>query len=50
MSPRAGPTSGYRRLRGVDQMYLVLETPATPMHFGALVVLDGGALLAETRW
>jgi WS/DGAT/MGAT family acyltransferase len=45
MAPRAGPTSGYRRLRGVDQMYLVLETPATPMHFGALVVLDGGALL-----
>lgn len=40
----AGWTSPFRRLRGIDQMYLALETPATPMHFGALVVLEGAAL------
>jgi WS/DGAT/MGAT family acyltransferase len=34
-----------RRLRGVDQMYLALETPVTPMHFGALVILDGRTLV-----
>ena len=33
-----------RRLRGVERMYLALESPATPMHFGALVVLDAGPL------
>ncbi|HEY4634890.1 MAG TPA: hypothetical protein VIH00_13320, partial [Candidatus Limnocylindrales bacterium] len=45
MAPHAGPAGRYRRLRGVDQMYLALETPVTPMHFGALVVLDGRALV-----
>jgi WS/DGAT/MGAT family acyltransferase len=45
MAPRAGPSGPYRRLRGVDQMYLAVETRSTPMHFGALVVLDGRALL-----
>lgn len=43
---RGGRTDGSRRLTGVDQMYLALESPATPMHFGALVVLDGEALCA----
>jgi WS/DGAT/MGAT family acyltransferase len=33
-----------RRLRGVERMYLALESTTTPMHFGALVVLDGGSL------
>lgn len=45
MSPRAGASGGYRRLRGVDRMYLALESAVTPMHFGALVVLDGATLL-----
>jgi diacylglycerol O-acyltransferase len=48
MAPCAGPTGPtgrYRRLRGVDQMYLALETRSTPMHFGALLVLDGRPLL-----
>jgi WS/DGAT/MGAT family acyltransferase len=37
--------SAYRRLTGIEQMYLTLESPTTPMHFGALVVLDGTTLL-----
>lgn len=37
--------SAYRRLSGIEQMYLTLESPTTPMHFGALVVLDGTTLL-----
>lgn len=44
MGSRSGRTDRFRRLTGVDQMYLALESLATPMHFGALVVLDGEAL------
>jgi WS/DGAT/MGAT family acyltransferase len=40
---RDGP--GVRRLSAVDRMYLALESPTTPMHFGALVILDGRSLL-----
>ncbi len=37
----------FRRLDGIAQMYLALESPSTPMHFGALVVLDGGGVLDD---
>ncbi len=29
-----------RRLTGLERMYLALESPTTPMHFGALVTLE----------
>ena len=34
----------FRRLDGIAQMYLALESPSAPMHFGAFV-LDGDGLL-----
>ena len=40
--------AGIRRLRGVERMYLALESAASPMHFGAFVVLDGSGLCDDT--
>ncbi|MGE5225469.1 MAG: wax ester/triacylglycerol synthase family O-acyltransferase [Planctomycetaceae bacterium] len=36
-----------RRLRPFDVMFLRLETPQAPCHFGGLAVLEGGALLDD---
>jgi diacylglycerol O-acyltransferase len=36
-----------RRLSPFDVMFLRLETPQEPSHFGGLAVLDGGALLDD---
>jgi diacylglycerol O-acyltransferase / wax synthase len=38
---------GFRRLSSFDLMFLRLETPEWPCHFGGLTVLEGGALLDD---
>jgi WS/DGAT/MGAT family acyltransferase len=42
--PAAEPVSGRRRLSALDTSFLALESPTTPMHVGALILLEGGAL------
>lgn len=37
------PRHRYPRLSAVDRMYLAIESPTAPMHFGALAIVDGGA-------
>ena len=49
MTEHRGRVGRYRRLRGIDQMYLALESTATPMHFGALVVLERRTAVRSRR-
>jgi WS/DGAT/MGAT family acyltransferase len=42
--PSSGPTRGRRRLSALDTSFLALESPTTPMHVGALILLEGGPL------
>ena len=41
---RAATASGRRQLSALDTSFLALESTTTPMHVGALILLDGGPL------
>jgi hypothetical protein len=43
-APGAEPATGRRRLSALDTSLLAVESAATPMHVGALIVLEGGML------
>ena len=43
-APVAEPVPGRRRLSALDTSFLALESATTPMHVGALILLEGGAL------
>ena len=43
------PRGGYDRLTALDESFLHLERPETPMHVGAVAVLERGSLLRRRR-
>ena len=45
MSAESATTSRFARLSSLDRMFLHLETPDWPGHFGGLAVAEGKALL-----
>ena len=42
--PAAETVPGPRRLSALDTSFLAIESPTTPMHVGALILMEGGAL------
>jgi WS/DGAT/MGAT family acyltransferase len=42
--PAAETVRGPRRLSALDTSFLAIESPTTPMHVGALILMEGGAL------